>query len=45
MPYITYYRYGRPSVESVPNEIFRNLNVGNYGASGGLVDTDDGSSW
>jgi len=45
VPYITTYRYGRPSVEPISNEVHHNFHAGNYGAGGGGIDTDDGSSW
>ena len=46
MPFVTYVRYGtRPSIEGAFNDIHHNMHVGNYGAAGGGVDNDDGSSW
>lgn len=36
MPFVTKYRYQRPSIESIPNDMHHNFHVANYGANGGV---------
>lgn len=46
LPYVTTIRDGStPSTVPAFTEAFRNLIVANYGADGGCLDTDDGTSY
>jgi len=44
-PFLTDVATGTPSLVPSYNEIHHNFFVANYGANGGCVDNDDGSSW
>jgi hypothetical protein len=46
MPFVTLVRDGvTPSAIPAANLVHHNFIVANYGADGGCLDNDDGSSW